>query len=86
MGVTQALYGQIGGRYTSTRHPDPRIAAAIVDALGDPDSVINVGAGAGAYEPVGRGVVAVEPSWLRTKPVATSHFGAARSPPERSPR
>jgi SAM-dependent methyltransferase len=61
--MTQALYDQIGRKYTSTRHADPRIGAAILDALGDADSVVNVGAGAGAYEPVGRSLVAVEPSW-----------------------
>jgi SAM-dependent methyltransferase len=57
-----ALYDQIGRTYTSTRRPDPRIAAAIVHALGDARSVINVGAGAGAYEPAVRSLVAVEPS------------------------
>ena len=61
--MTPSLYDEIGKRYTSTRRPDPRIAAAIVAALGDAEFVINVGAGAGAYEPVDRSVVAVEPSW-----------------------
>jgi SAM-dependent methyltransferase len=61
--MAHTLYDQIGRHYTSTRRPDPRIATAIVDALGDADSVVNVGAGAGAYEPVGRSLVAVEPSW-----------------------
>jgi SAM-dependent methyltransferase len=61
--MAQALYDQIGRQYTSTRRPDPRIAAQILDALGDADSVVNVGAGTGAYEPVGRSLVAVEPSW-----------------------
>jgi len=56
------VYDDIGRRYTSTRHPDPRIGAVILDALGDADSVVNVGAGAGAYEPVGRFLIAVEPS------------------------
>ena len=54
---------RIGQGYTSTRRPDPRIAAAILDALGEARSVLNVGAGAGAYEPAGRSLVAVEPSW-----------------------
>jgi SAM-dependent methyltransferase len=31
--------------------------------LGDAETVVNVGAGAGAYEPADRAVVAVEPSW-----------------------
>ena len=61
--MEQARYDRIGRQYTTTRRADPRIAAAILDALGDAHSVVNVGAGAGAYEPVGRSLVAVEPSW-----------------------
>ena len=56
------LYDTIGRSYTNTRRPDPRIAAAIWEALGDARTVLNVGAGAGAYEPAGREVVALEPS------------------------
>ena len=56
------LYDRIGGSYTSTRRPDPRIAAAIERALGDARTVVNVGAGAGGYEPRDREVTAVEPS------------------------
>jgi SAM-dependent methyltransferase len=65
-----ALYDQIGATYTATRHPDPRIAAAIVRALGRAATVVNVGAGAGAYEPADRAVVAVEPSshMIRQRP------------------
>jgi SAM-dependent methyltransferase len=58
----QHLYDAIGLDYANLRRPDPRIAAAIEDALGDARSVVNVGAGAGSYEPAGRDVVAVEPS------------------------
>ena len=57
-----ALYDRIGSGYTGTRRPDPRIAAAIGAALGDARTLVNVGAGAGAYEPRDRRVVAVEPS------------------------
>ena len=60
--TTPQLYDQIGGGYGAYRRPDPRIAAAIVRALGDADTVLNVGAGAGSYEPADRTVVAVEPS------------------------
>lgn len=56
------LYDRIGGSYRATRRPDPRIAALINDALGDARSVVNVGAGTGAYEPTDREVLAVEPS------------------------
>ncbi|APR83443.1 transcriptional regulator, MerR family protein [Minicystis rosea] len=57
-----ALYDRIGTTYRATRKPDPRIAARIHEALGDARSVVNVGAGIGAYEPTDREVLAVEPS------------------------
>lgn len=57
-----ALYDRIGAGYSATRRTDPRIEALIRDALGDARSVVNVGAGAGAYEPADREVLAVEPS------------------------
>src|SRR5439155_9834268 len=44
------------------RRPDPRIAAPIHAALGEARTVLNVGAGAGSYEPSDRWVLAVEPS------------------------
>jgi SAM-dependent methyltransferase len=48
--------------YARRRRPDPRIAAAILAALEDSRSIVNVGAGAGSYEPADRAVQAVEPS------------------------
>jgi SAM-dependent methyltransferase len=60
--MTRALYDSIGGNYGDRRHPDPRIAAALIAALGDARSVVNVGAGTGSYEPSDREVIAVEPS------------------------
>lgn len=60
--ATRPVYDRIGLGYTTTRRPDPRIAAAIGEALGDARTLVNVGAGAGAYEPRDRRVVAVEPS------------------------
>jgi len=57
-----ALYDRIGVNYAALRRPDPRIARAIAQGLGDARSVINVGAGAGSYEPDDRQVTAVEPS------------------------
>jgi SAM-dependent methyltransferase len=56
------LYDKLGVGYSLVRLPDQRIAAAITRALGDAQSVLNVGAGTGAYEPADRHVVAVEPS------------------------
>jgi SAM-dependent methyltransferase len=60
--LERPLYDDIGGGYTATRQTDPRLARAIWTALGDARSVLNVGAGAGAYEPPEREVLAVEPS------------------------
>ncbi|WP_179380250.1 class I SAM-dependent methyltransferase [Jannaschia marina] len=57
-----ALYDTIGVDYARLRRPDPRIAARIAEALGPAETVLNVGAGAGSYEPEGRRVTAVEPS------------------------
>lgn len=56
------LYDSIGRSYTHFRREDPRIAARIRAALGDARTVVNVGAGAGAYEPADLEVTAVEPS------------------------
>lgn len=55
-------YDEIGGEYTATRRADPRIAMRIHEALGDADSVANVSAGAGTYEPLDRNVLPIEPS------------------------
>jgi SAM-dependent methyltransferase len=60
--MTPELYDSIGRTYTATRTTDPRIAAAVWNALGDARSVLNVGAGTGHYEPGDREVVALEPS------------------------
>jgi SAM-dependent methyltransferase len=57
-----ATYNSIGVGYSVTRRTDPRLAAAIWQSLGDAATVLNVGAGAGAYEPRDRDVLAVEPS------------------------
>jgi SAM-dependent methyltransferase len=55
-------YGGIGGSYGRYRQPEPLIEAQIWAALGDARTVLNVGAGAGSYEPTDRQVTAVEPS------------------------
>ena len=57
-----ALYDRIGLNYADLRRPDPRIAAPIHAALGDAKTVLNIGAGAGNYEPDGKEVIAVDPS------------------------
>jgi len=55
-------YERHGHGYTVYRQPDPQIAAQVHRALGPARTVLNVGAGAGSYEPEGRYVLAVEPS------------------------
>ena len=60
--MTRQLYDAIGDGYKVYRRPDPRIASAIGLALADANTVLNVGAGAGSYEPTDRKVVAVEPA------------------------
>jgi SAM-dependent methyltransferase len=58
----RAAYDEIGRGYGAFRKPDPRIARMIEAALGDPRTILDVGAGTGSYEPAGRRVLAVEPS------------------------
>ncbi|MFF8846685.1 class I SAM-dependent methyltransferase [Streptomyces sp. NPDC015127] len=72
---TAPVYDHIGVGYSSVRRPDPRWARQIRESLGDPRTVLNVGAGAGAYEPADVQLVAVEPS-LRMR---------AQRPPGSSP-
>lgn len=57
-----ASYDRIGHGYRDIRRPDPRLHALIEDALSGARTVVNVGAGAGSYEPRGAQVTAVDPS------------------------
>jgi SAM-dependent methyltransferase len=61
-GGSRPRYERIGHRYARTRREDPRVAKQIHDALGSASPVVNVGAGAGSYEPRDRHVIAIEPS------------------------
>ncbi|WP_347403858.1 methyltransferase domain-containing protein [Mycobacterium sp. 236(2023)] len=54
-------YDWSGVTYSVSRRTDPRVAVAIKHALGESDSVANIGAGTGSYEPP-QTVVAIEPS------------------------
>nr|QEO74054.1 methyltransferase [uncultured bacterium] len=55
-------YDTHGSGYAVVRRTDPRIAELVHAALGAARTVLNVGAGAGSYEPTDREVTAVEPS------------------------
>jgi SAM-dependent methyltransferase len=74
-------YERHGRTYAAHRRADPRIAARIHEALGDARTVLNVGAGAGSYEPEDRWVLAVEPSaTMRTqRPAGAAPAIAARA-------
>jgi SAM-dependent methyltransferase len=60
--------------YSELRKPDRRIEAVIAKALGSARTVLNVGAGAGSYEPADRQVTAVEPSleMIRQRPAGAA--------------
>jgi len=72
---SEPLYDTIGTTYTLTRRTEPRIAEKIWTALGDAQTILNVGAGTGSYEPSDREVTAVEPSAIMR---AQRPAGAAR--------
>jgi SAM-dependent methyltransferase len=55
-------YEEQGAGYSVQRRQDPTIAALVRQSLGAARRVLNVGAGAGSYEPADLEVAAVEPS------------------------
>ena len=55
-------YDRNGRRYASHLRTDPHIARYVNEDLGPAATVLNVGAGAGSYEPADRYVLALEPS------------------------
>jgi SAM-dependent methyltransferase len=79
-----AVYDRIGVGYAGLRVPDPRFDQAVQAALGDARTVVNVGAGAGSYEPA-YCVAAVEPSvtMLAQRPAGAAP--AVRAVAERLP-
>jgi len=71
-----------GAGYSSLRRTDPRIERFVHAALGDARTVLNVGAGAGSYEPRDRYVVAVEPSAaMRAQRATPAVIGVAEQLP-----
>lgn len=74
-------YDIIGVDYANLRRPDPRISARIRHALGSADHVLNVGAGAGSYEPEDCVVTALEPSreMIRQRPAGKAMVVRARA-------
>ncbi len=74
LGEMSATYDTIGINYSDLRKPDRRIERMIGQALGTAETVLNVGAGAGSYEPADRQVTAVEPSeeMIRQRPASAA--------------
>jgi SAM-dependent methyltransferase len=83
--VSDASYDRIGLGYARFRKPDPRIEARLMSALADSRTVVNVGAGTGAYEPTDRVVLAVEPSAEMIKQRPTHAAPCIRATAERLP-
>ncbi|MGH3743498.1 MAG: SAM-dependent methyltransferase, partial [Mycobacteriales bacterium] len=79
-----ARYDTIGVGYAEQRRADPRIAARIHAALAGAERVVNVGAGAGSYEPATT-IVAVEPSALMIAQRPRGSAPVVRSVAERLP-
>lgn len=80
----QMLYDSTGRTYSLTRQPDPRIAALIDDALLGAETVANVGAGTGSYEPAST-VVAIEPSRVMIAQRPSGSAPAVQATAERLP-
>jgi SAM-dependent methyltransferase len=71
--------------YSRRRQTDPRIEAMVHAALGDARTVVNVGAGAGSYEPRDRHVIAIEPSRSMRRQRAADRVPAIDAIAERLP-
>jgi hypothetical protein len=68
-----ALYDSVGRTYRATCQADPRIEAQICAALAGCDSVVNIGAGTGSYEPA-QTIAAIEPgrTMIDQRPAGTA--------------
>jgi hypothetical protein len=62
--MERALYDRIGQGYSATRQTDPRLADLIWEALGDAETVLNVGA---VRAPTSRGIGAYAQSSHRRR-------------------
>ena len=79
------IYDRIGTDYAALRRPDPRWIARIHGWLEAERTLVNVGAGAGSYEPASLSVVAVEPSQVMIRQRAASAAPVVRAVAEQLP-
>lgn len=65
-----AVYDKIGEGYSIGRKTDPKISSFLNQFLDGSESILNIGAGAGSYEPIHKNLIAVEPSleMIRQRP------------------
>jgi SAM-dependent methyltransferase len=78
-------YNAHGSDYSAYRRTDPRIAQYVHEALGEARTILNVGAGAGSYEPFDRYVVAIEPSSVMRSQRSDKHVPALNGKAEALP-
>lgn len=79
------LYDTIGTRYSTYRQPDPRIADLLHAEVRRTGTIVNLGAGAGSYEPRDRDLIAVEPSGLMISQRADSAAAVVQAHAEAVP-
>src|SRR5215470_8290717 len=78
-------YDHIGIDYASRRRPDLRWVAWIHQALDGHRTLVNIGAGAGSYEPSFMSVVGVEPSQIMIRQRSSSAAPVVRGVAEQLP-
>jgi SAM-dependent methyltransferase len=78
-------YDSIGLGYSQCRREDPVLYEKIIAALGSSQTVVNVGAGAGSYEPRDRTVLAVEPSEVMARQRSWDKLPAIKATADRLP-
>jgi SAM-dependent methyltransferase len=78
-------YDAIGVGYSQCRREDPVLYEKIITALGNAQTVVNVGAGAGSYEPRDRIVLAVEPSEVMARQRKPGKLPAIKATADRLP-
>lgn len=83
--MKNVLYNEIGVGYKQTRHEDENLYKLILKSLGNAQTVLNVGAGTGSYEPKDRQVIAVEPSEVMVSQRLGNKFPVIKAKAEKLP-
>jgi SAM-dependent methyltransferase len=78
-------YDSIGVGYSQCRREDPILYEKIIAALATSRTVLNVGAGAGSYEPRDRTVLAVEPSDVMARQRSGGNLPAIKATADQLP-